>query len=88
MAFHLVHPGAAMASMPDTRQNADLRVRIETDWLGVRHRSTEQMLGGHLADRALDGTRDIHEMILSAAASTATESPGSNAAGQPSHRRS
>jgi hypothetical protein len=31
---------------------------------------------------APNGTRDIHGMILSAAASTATEGPGSNAAGQ------
>jgi hypothetical protein len=33
-------------------------------------------------DRAPNGTRDIHGMILSVGADTATESPGSNAAGQ------
>jgi hypothetical protein len=40
------------------------------------------MLDGQIADRAPNGTRDIHGMILSAVASTTTESPGSNAAGQ------
>jgi hypothetical protein len=44
--------------------------------------STEQMLGGRIADRAPDGARDIRGMILSAAAGTATESPCSNAVGQ------
>ena len=36
------------------------------------------MLSDHPADEALNGTRDIHGMILSALASTDTESPGSN----------
>jgi len=40
------------------------------------------MLGGQQAAKAPKGTRDIHGMILSAAASTAAESPASNAAGQ------
>jgi len=40
------------------------------------------MLGGQQAARAPKGTRDIHGMILSATASTAAESPASNAAGQ------
>ena len=44
--------------------------------------SYDQILGDHPADEAPNGSRDIHGMILSAAADTATESPGSNAAGQ------
>jgi hypothetical protein len=40
------------------------------------------MLGDHPAAEALNGTRDIHGMILGDMVGAAAESPGSNAAGQ------
>ena len=61
--------------------DSDLCIQTPADSPDIRHETTEQMLGSHTADRAPNGTRDIHGMILSAAASMAAESPGSNAAG-------
>jgi hypothetical protein len=40
------------------------------------------MLGDHPTDKALNGTRDMHGMILGDLVGTAAESPGSSAAGQ------
>ena len=35
-----------MASRPDTRQDADLQIRIPAHWLDTLHRSTDQKVGG------------------------------------------
>jgi hypothetical protein len=48
-------------------------------------KATDLMLGDHPADGSLNGTRDIHGMILGYMVDRAAESPGGNAAGQESH---